>query len=36
MLQDKVSFIESDGTAPKSNGANADKSLYSGAYEDKL
>lgn len=36
MLQDKVNLFDNEGSAPKSNGANADKSLYSGAYEDKL
>ena len=36
MLQDKVNLFDNEGSAPKSNGANADKTLYSGAYEDKL
>lgn len=36
MLQDKVNLIENSTDDPKTNGANVDKSLYTGAFEDKL
>ena len=36
MLQDKVNLFENQNEDPKSNGASADKSLYAGAFEDKL
>ena len=36
MLQDKVNLFENQNEDPKSNGATADKSLYAGAFEDKL
>lgn len=37
MLQDKVNLFENeDKEKPKTNGANANKSLYTGAHEDKL